>query len=207
MAENRRVLILSGLIENRPQLLRLIHSANDLQLSLSSFTWFFEEWNPELQFTELELRKLKCFESAMVIAFMRPFVQSRKGTVLSRKAIGVSFTDEEASLFKKVKDLRNSFIAHADEDEMNFRIESFELDWVKGILVPNITYDDRLHFSEDELYEFQDLVRRLLYAISKTIWDLTQVYPEEMKFYKKPKSWDEQGVADQRPAAVESKPK
>lgn len=201
MAEDRRDRILKGLIENRPQLLRVIHSANDLQFSLSSLTWFLEEWSPEKQFTKLELRKLRCFESAMVIAFMRPFAQSRKGTVLSRKTIGVSFSDAEASLFKRVEDVRNSFIAHADEEEMNFRLDPFELDSVKGISVPNITYDDGLHFSEDELSVFEDLLRRLIDGISNTIWDLTQAYPEEMKFYKKPKSWDEQG-ADRKPDNV-----
>lgn len=125
---------------------------------------------------------------------MRPFAQSRRGTVLNRKAVGVSFSDTEASLLKKIEDVRNSFVAHADEDEMNFRIDPFEIDSVKGISVPNITYDDGLHFSEDELRLFEDLLRRLIHGITKTIWDLTQTYPEEMKFYKEPKSWDDQSV-------------
>ncbi len=204
MAKDRRERILKGLIENRSLLLRVIHSANDLQFSLSALTWFLEEWSPDDQFTRIQFRKLRCFESAMVIAFMRPFAPSRKGTVLKRKTIGVSFSDEEASLFEKVEDVRNRFIAHADEDEMNFRVDQFELDSVKGISIPNITYDDGLHFSGDELRVFGNLLRRLIHGISKTIWDLTQAYPEEMKFYKQPKIWDDQAGGHPPPTRAES---
>ena len=71
---------------------------------------------------------------------------------------------------------------------MNFRIDPFK---DGELIIPNITFDDGLHFSINELSLIKNLLCRLLRSIHRIILDLTNRFPEEMKFYKKPKSWSE----------------
>ena len=109
MNKQRRNKILKELINNRSQLLRIIHSSKDFQFSLSSLTWLCESWDPQEQYTRIELRKIKCFEAAMVVSFMRPFTSSRKGSVLKKKTLGIKYSNEENDIIKKIKKIRNEF--------------------------------------------------------------------------------------------------
>lgn len=179
---------------NRSQLLRIISSANDFQMSLSALTWFMEEWSPEEKFTSLQIRKMRCFEAVAVIAFCRPFAKSRGQTSLSRKLIGVTFTSDDEVLFQKLEWARNKYIARSDEDEMHFRVDPFPISAANGLHIPHMTFDDGLLLKESEYYQMEDMLHRLLHAVHTIIWEFTQRYPEEMKMYKQSKNQSQQGA-------------
>lgn len=153
---------------------------------MSALTWLLEEWDPDKEYTELELRKLRCFEASMVISFMRPFTKSRNGTTLSKKSIGIKLNENDKLLFQKVDSVRNDFIAHSDEEKMDFRIRAFELDDPKNLFVPKTFYEYSLHFNYEELRSLESLLGSLLTAVISTVWDLSQRHPKQMEFIKKP---------------------
>lgn len=173
--------------KNRSQLLRVVESVDDFQMALSALAWFRELWDPDEKYVKLEIRRMRCFEAAVVISFFRPFAKARGHTVLSRKLIGVKFTDEEQAVYSKIEMARNKLIAHSDEESMNFRIDPFAIDSSSGeIQVPQFTFDDGLLFEYDELFLIADLLRRLMYGANLIIWEFAQRYPEELRFYKQP---------------------
>ena len=169
---------------NRPQLLRIISSANDFQMSLSALTWFMEELNSKEKFTELQIRKMRCFESVAVIAFCRPFIKSRSQTSLSRKLIGVTFSSDDEFLFQKLKRARNNYIAHSDEEGMHFLVDSFPISVVNKMQIPHMTFDNGLLLTKPEYYQLEDMLHGLLHAVHAIIWEFTQRYPKEIKMYK-----------------------
>lgn len=52
MSQDSRIeRIVKGLKDNRPQLLRIVCSANDFQIALSALTFFLEEWDKDEKYT------------------------------------------------------------------------------------------------------------------------------------------------------------
>lgn len=188
MGEEKRDRILKKIVDDPMRLKRLIQSMDDLEFSRSALTLFREQWSPEDQYSRLEIRKLRCFESAMVTAFMRPFSKSKGGTTLAYKSIGISFSKKEQKLFKKIEHVRNKCVAHSDENMMHFRSAPIVLNSVKGILMPHINYSNAFHFTENELFTLDDLLYKILSEIRHAIFEITQTYPNEMEIYAKPKS-------------------
>lgn len=190
--ETRIERIVKGLKDNRPQLLRIVCSANDFQMALSALTFFLEEWDEDQKYTRVEIRKLKCYEAAWVVAFYRPFAKigrsftkTSRGVALSRKTIGVKFNDEDSKIFKKIKEVRNKVVAHSNEDEMHFRIDPFDMQ-DNEIKFPQMTFDDGLLFDRNECFTIEDLLHRMIHGVFTVIWEYTQKFPDDITFYKKP---------------------
>lgn len=59
------------------------------------------------------------FTSALVVAYCRPFVETRNGAVLSMKL--ASYSDGDRELHAKLKSLRNSVYAHSDVELQRVR--------------------------------------------------------------------------------------
>ncbi len=55
---------------------RLLYSLNDLQQALSACEFLYEcdETNT---YTKIDLRRFRCYETTLVVAYTRPFTQSR----------------------------------------------------------------------------------------------------------------------------------
>jgi hypothetical protein len=76
------------------QRLRLLYSLGDFQLALSACE-FLSECDADKKYSKIELRRFRCYETAMVTAYTRPFSQS-KGMVpkLSLEMTGVQLGAE-----------------------------------------------------------------------------------------------------------------
>ena len=59
------------------QLMRLAMSARDFRHALSAATFLTEECDWIKSYSNAESRKFHCYETTMVVAYGRPFVQSR----------------------------------------------------------------------------------------------------------------------------------
>jgi hypothetical protein len=81
------------------KLKRLLISVRDFQEALSAATFLLEEVDESAEYPLAEIRRFRCYETAMVIAYARPFSMAR-GEVgpLKPKDIGLSLTETE-SLF------------------------------------------------------------------------------------------------------------
>ncbi|MFA0269919.1 hypothetical protein AB4490_24475 [Vibrio cyclitrophicus] len=103
----------------------------------------------------------------------------------------MKFNSDKRSLIDKICRLRNKVIAHSDQDEMHFYLNSFELT-KSELVLPNLQFDEFLLLDYNELREIEVILRQLKNSLSEYIFDLVREQPEIIDFYKKPKSWGNQ---------------
>ena len=110
----------------RERLLRLMMTALDFRHSLSAATFLLEDWDRSKGDNTKELRRLKCYETTMVVAYGRPFSQA-KGAVapFSWKQIKPGFQIEprELEIHNRLIEHRNKLHAHSDGDFTQIRPE------------------------------------------------------------------------------------
>src|ERR1700716_1001841 len=94
--------------------MRLLYSLNDLQQALGACEFLYE-CDESKNYSKVELRRFRCFETTLAIAYTRPFSQSR-GTVpnLTFKMAGLKLSKERISLHERLMDMRNQIMAHSD---------------------------------------------------------------------------------------------
>lgn len=71
--------------------------------------WHSEQWERR----GTVYHQQAAFTSALVMAYLRPFTETRSGTVLRRNVMK-GFSPEQALLHRHLKTLRNSLYAHSD---------------------------------------------------------------------------------------------
>jgi len=57
----------------------IIYSAWDFQQALSALTFLLEECDFDEQYSRIQLRKFRCFETTTIVSFSRPFKVARVG--------------------------------------------------------------------------------------------------------------------------------
>lgn len=155
------------------EITRILFSAHDFQTSLSALTFLGEEYPEEIQ--RIELRRIRCFETTMVISYARPFSQSY--LPLPRFCLNlISFTpsEDEASLHEELMALRNKRVAHSDFETM--RMHSAVLD-VEGLSFPHLAFDEGLHFSKERVGELESYLKRLLCHLARWVAEQAQANP------------------------------
>lgn len=107
--------------------IRLMYSLGDLQLALSASA-FLMECEPDEKYTRVELRRFRCYETALVTAYMRAFSQS-KGKVppLSFKMADLKLIGDQMKLHRRLVDLRNKVVAHSDREMMRITAQTFSM--------------------------------------------------------------------------------
>ncbi len=111
--------------EDRPQELqrwqraRLLHSIRDFQIAQSAAT-LLAEYDPEEGHPPIEkMRRFRCYETTMIVAYARPFSSSRgKIAPLTLRLARAKLTDEQKGLHKRLLVVRNKVTAHSDLDTM-----------------------------------------------------------------------------------------
>jgi hypothetical protein len=169
------------------QLTRAIYSSWDFQQALSALTFLLEECDFDEPHTNVDLRRFRCFESTMTISLARPFENSRNGTTISLNSLGIRLSTREKELLDKIMHLRRKIIAHSDEEEMHFRVDTIDI--LNGeIVVPHMQFDEGLFFSYEELRELELFLRRLKHTMAEFFIDSAKKHPELFNQYKTPKS-------------------
>ena len=74
---------------------RLLYSLNDLQQALSACSFLYE-CDEQGTYSKSELRRFRCYETTLVVAYGRPFSQPLAGGIppLSTKMIGLKLSPE-----------------------------------------------------------------------------------------------------------------
>lgn len=133
---------------NHKRRIRLLYSLRDIQLALSAAE-FLQECDPDAKMGKIELRRYKCYETTAIVAYARPFSDSRGGfPKLSLKMIDVHLDGQNKALHDKILDLRNRAIAHSDAAMMRLAVRLRELDIGNGETFPYIdaAFDEGLDF-------------------------------------------------------------
>ncbi|MEO9635956.1 hypothetical protein [Parasphingorhabdus sp.] len=147
---------------------RNIQALVDMEQSLSSLT-FFEDIPDKTN--RIERRKFRCFHDSMVISYCRPFTESKGLPKLSLKKLGVKLDDQENVLHKRLFKYRNEVAAHTDRDRMRIAQTSFQVS--DNIRIPHIVHDESFEFLDD-LRKIEDLVRKILRALSSFVYEQVQ---------------------------------
>lgn len=171
------------------QLIRAIYSFGDIQQALSALTFLLEDCDFTRKYSYVELRRFRCYESTLIISMARPFENSRNGTTLSLRSLGIQLERAETQILEKVLHLRRKIIAHSDEEEMHFRSSIFLV--LDGDLnLPHLQFNEGLHFGESDLRKLECLLRRLQQDMYVFFFKLAQEEPGRLEAYQVPTQLD-----------------
>jgi hypothetical protein len=168
------------------QLSRIIQSIGDFQQAQSALTFLLGECDHAAKYTQGELRKFHCYESAAIVAFARPFEVSRGRVALGLRAVSVRLDTAEEQLKSKIIGLRQKVIAHSDDECMHFKISTMQPLEDSLAALPVLLFQDSLRLERAEVEDAQALLRKLLRGLAETIFELAQSYPERLNVYKQP---------------------
>lgn len=165
-----------------PRTLRLFYSLRDIQLALSAFD-FLLELEEGRAYSVVELRRFRCYLDAGVIAYFRPFTETRGVPTLSFKQIGVTPSPTQRDLHDRLKDYRNKVVAHSDADRMRIAVESIQPFDDLDIPMPHMAVDEGLPFLDDR-DALIIWLRVLRGALAKKTFDLVRTAPKPFGFKK-----------------------
>jgi hypothetical protein len=119
--------------------IRLLYSLGDFQLALSACEFLYE-CDPQETYSKIQLRRFRCFETTLIIAYCRPFSQSDGNVApLTLKMAKVDLTEKEKLLHRRLIRMRNKIVAHSDRELMRMTTQTFlvplndDLDSSKGV--------------------------------------------------------------------------
>ena len=165
---------------------RIVYSSWDFQQALSAVTFLREECDFDETYSILQLRKFRCFETAAIVSFSRPFKVGRGRKALDLGAIGFKFSEGEDRLKDKILRLRDKIVSHSDEEEMEYRTHSFTIFDDSNLRMPAAIFRESLYLNEDEYSALESLLHRLLYAIARYKFEFAQSNPELFEQLKRP---------------------
>jgi hypothetical protein len=167
------------------QLRRSLASLADLNQAAAAISLLQSEVNWDRKYKNEELRRFRCYETTAIVAFSRPFATGRSGVSLSLRSLGVSLTEPQKALKKKVQLLRDKIVAHTDDDWMHFKISLHEFAGFDQPL-PYYQAEEGIRLSETELRDFDRLVYEILEGIRRLMFDMSRECPERVEGYIRP---------------------
>jgi hypothetical protein len=171
------------LVQAERRRIRLLYSLGDFQLALSACQFLYE-CDPQSQYSKIELRRFRCFETTLIIAYGRPFSQSEGGVPpLTLKMTKAEFTDQERALHRRLIRMRNKIIAHSDRELMRMTTQTFDMplrdDEENGprfVFVQSV-FDEGITLLGDLLIDTNELLHKLYQSTYKTLSDEAQKDP------------------------------
>jgi hypothetical protein len=162
------------------QRMRLLYSLNDLQQALSACEFLYE-CDESKTYSKVELRRFRCFETTLVIAYTRPFSQSR-GIVpnLTFKMAGLKLSKERISLHERLMDMRNQIMAHSDSEMMRMTTQTFSVPLREGepYHMIQMVFDEGVTLLGRLLIEMNELLNEVYHAVYRTLNEDLQANPE-----------------------------
>ena len=163
---------------------RIIYSGWDFEQANSALLFLLEECDFEKKYNLGELRRLRCFETTMIISFSRPFKTGLGKKPLDLEVIGLELSDAEIELKKKITTLRDQVVAHSDVKEMEFYISNIRPFDDHDVRMPLERFYEGLRLNEQELTDIYKLLNKIIYAIAMFKFDFVQVNPGEYNRHK-----------------------
>src|ERR1700730_2967774 len=160
---------------------RLPYSLNHLQQALSACEFLYE-CDETGTYSKIELRRFRCYETTLVVAYTRPFSQSRGGSApLTMKMVGLKLSKDRLALHDKLMDMRNKIMAHSDSDLMRMTTQPFDVPMREGeppMYLIQTVFDEGITLHGKILIEANELLHQVYQAISITLHNELQANPE-----------------------------
>lgn len=77
-------------------------------------------------YSKIELRRFRGYETTLVVAYTRPFSQSR-GAVPPLKMVDLKLSKERQALHDRLMEMRNKIMAHSDSEMMRMTTQPFDV--------------------------------------------------------------------------------
>ncbi len=160
------------------QLMRLAMSARDFRHALSAATFLTEECDWIERHSNAERRKFHCYETTMVVAYGRPFAQSR-GQVAPpfnwNMVPELELEPQERRLHEQLLTYRNKLHAHSDGDFTNMGLEIWRTPLPDGEFHDFLAVrgGESLNFEENDV----DRIHRMLWKIRHHVDTALQDHP------------------------------
>jgi hypothetical protein len=145
---------------------RLLLSTRDFQQALSAATFLCEDMDEARGLAAM--RRLRCYETNMVVAYARPFSQAH-GPVSRLKLpdLGIELRDDHQALHDRLIEQRNSLYAHSDAEVVPMVVKV--MNTIFGGDKPDFQFvmprfDETCSFTSMEAVTIHDLCSRLLHA-------------------------------------------
>ena len=127
------------------------------------------------------MRRFRCYETTMIVAYARPFLDSRgKIPQLSFKMAGAKLTDEQKGLHRRLLTVRNKVIAHSDTDMMRMlsRAEPITLSDDFELAFFQTVFDEGLEFIGLMLHKLRSLIEVVYGSIFRKLFADAQTHPK-----------------------------
>jgi hypothetical protein len=169
------------------RLQRLLISTQDFQIAGSAATFLLEDVDEtKTRYSLEELRRLRCYETTMVVAYARPFSMA-KGTVgpLSLKDVSLKKSDPFFALHQKLIEHRNTLYGHSDAEHVEMRVWSMQpFSDRKDINLIMPRFDEGMRFSDDEIDLIHQKLREFVHVLLLSSQKLGLPYKDQ--FHKVP---------------------
>jgi hypothetical protein len=163
------------------QRLRLLYSLGDFQLALSAAA-FLSECDPKANYSKIELRRFRCYETTVIMAYTRPFSQS-KGEIppLTIKMTGATLTGEQKELHRRLVQLRNKVVAHSDAEMMRIVSKTYPMQLNNDFefVFLQTVFDEGLTFVGNDLINLDELLHLLFHAAYTKLLKEAQSRPKD----------------------------
>ena len=161
----------------------------DIQMALSAIT-FLGEVDQEQKYSKAELRRFRCYETAFIVAYSRPFTRAN-GTKFARLVmsdIGLVLSDRESEMHQRIRQLRDKVFAHSDTDFAHVRLDSYEIDLdEESVIFPRLQSDEGLVFSQlKDRLDAVELCSKVFHAVYKKLMHLDRERKERSPIYIRP---------------------
>jgi hypothetical protein len=154
---------------------------NDLQQALSACEFLYEcdEMNT---YSKIALRRFRCYETTLVVAYTRPFTQSRGAAPpLTMKTVDLKLSHERQALHEKLVEMRNKIMAHSDSEMMRMTTQAFDVSLQDGeppIYFVQTVFDEGVTLCGALLVETNALLQEVYQAVYRTLYREVQTNPE-----------------------------
>jgi len=160
---------------------RLLYSMNDLQQALSACEFLYE-CEENSSYSKIQFRRFRCYETTLVIAYTRPFTQSRGAAApLTMKMVGLKLSNDRQALHDRLMDMRNKITAHSDSEMMRMTTQPFDVSMRDGeppMYFIQTVFDEGITLLGTLLIETNELLREVYQAVVETLHKELQANPE-----------------------------
>jgi hypothetical protein len=161
--------------------LRLLYSLSDLQQALSACEFLYE-YDETQTYSKIEFRRFRCYETTLVIAYGRPFSQSR-GEVppLTMKMVKLKLSKERQELHDRLVEMRNKITAHSDSEMMRMTTTPFDIPMRDGeppIYFIQTVFDEGITLRGNLLIETNELLHEVYQAVFLALHREAQIDPK-----------------------------
>lgn len=165
-------------------ILRLLVALGDFQMALSAAT-FLAECEPHVKYSMVDLRRFRCFETTLIVAYSRPFKADSKRFKWSVEDLGLNLSEHELELHQEILNRRDKIYAHTDQEMVSLQSDAIAVFEDKpGIMLPVVSFDEGLFYIGSRNYMVQEMLHGITSVLGTRVFDIAQENPKALKIRK-----------------------